>query len=195
MSGNRRFASSAPWALLLLLLTTWVLWYPPSPDLAAQVFRVHLFEADGFSLWDKSWYGGHYLPSYSLLLPALGAFAGLRAIGTCSALLSVWAFSRLARRFGLARPDGARAIFALSVAGDLFIGRIAFALGVAIGLLAVDASTRGSRGGRALTGWLSLACAAASPVAAIFLALGHARTGSSVDERRARSRSAVRRLR
>jgi hypothetical protein len=168
---SARLSHAAPWALLLALVATWVLWYPPSPDLAAQVFRVHLFEADGFSLWDNSWYGGHYLPSYSLLLPALGAFAGLRAIGVCSALLSVWAFSRLVRRFGLVRPDAARAAFALSVVGDLFIGRIAFALGVAIGLLAVDASTRGLRGSRALGGSLSLACAAASPVAAVFLAL------------------------
>jgi hypothetical protein len=169
MSRRLTLARCAPWALLLALVTTWVLWYPPSPDLAAQVFRVHLFEIDGFSLWDNSWYGGHYLPSYSMLLPALGALTGLRAIGTLSALLSVSAFTRLARRFDLPHPDAARLVFALSVAGDLFIGRIAFALGVAIGLLAVDASTRGSR---ALAGWLSLACAAASPVAGVFLALG-----------------------
>jgi hypothetical protein len=171
MSGRRRLAHGAPLALLLVLLTTWVLWYPPSPDLAAQVFRVHLFETEGFSLWDNSWYGGHYLPSYSLLLPPLGAFAGLRAIGGLSALISVWAFRRLVRRWGIARPHAAGVVFALSVAGDLFIGRITFALGVAVGLLAVDASTRGSRGGRVLGGWLSLACAAASPVAAVFLAL------------------------
>jgi hypothetical protein len=172
MPSRGRLARGAPWGLLLVLVTTWVLWYPPSPDLAAQVFRVHLFKADGFSLWDNNWYGGHYLPSYSLLLPALGAFAGLRAIGGLSALISVWVFTRLVRRFGLARPEAARLVFVLSVAGDLFIGRITFALGVAIGLLAVDASTRGSRGSRVLAGWLSLACAAASPVAAMFLALG-----------------------
>jgi hypothetical protein len=162
-------ARSAPWVLFFVLVATWVLWYPPSPDLAAQVFRVDLFKADGFSLWNNNWYGGHYLPSYSLLLPALGALAGLRVIGVLSALISVWAFTRLVRHVGIARPDAARLVFALSVAGDLFIGRIAFALGVAIGLLAVHASARGSR---ALAGWLSLACAAASPVAAVFLALG-----------------------
>jgi hypothetical protein len=172
MSRRRRLASRAPAVLLLVLVATWVLWYPPSPDLAAQVFRVHLFKADGFSLWDNNWYGGHYLPSYSLLLPALGAFAGLRAIGALSALLSVWAFGRLLRRCELARPNAARAVFALSVAGDLFIGRITFALGVAIGLLALLASTHSSGRSRLLTGCLSLACAAASPVAAIFLALG-----------------------
>jgi hypothetical protein len=169
MPGWATLARRAPWALLLALVTTWILWYPPSPDLAAQVYRVHLFATDGFSLWDNSWYGGHYLPGYSMLLPALGALAGLRVIGTVSALLSLTAFTRLARRFGLPHPDGARLIFALSVAGDLFIGRIAFALGVAIGLLAVDATTRGSR---VLGGGLALACAAASPVAGVFLTLG-----------------------
>jgi hypothetical protein len=172
MTRRRRLADRAPSGLLLVLVATWVVWYPPSPDLAAQVFRVHLFTADGFSLWDNNWYGGHYLPSYSLLLPALAAFAGLRAVGALSALVSVWAFSRLSRRSELARPNAARAVFALSVAGDLFIGRITFALGVAIGLLALLASTHGSARSRMLTGCLSLACAAASPVAAIFLALG-----------------------
>jgi len=186
MSRRQRLARSAPAGLLLVLVGTWVVWYPPSPDLAAQVFRVHLFTADGFALWDNNWYGGHYLPSYSLLLPALGAFVGLRAIGTLSALVSVWAFSRLLRRCELARPNAARAVFALSVAGDLFIGRITFALGVAIGLLALLASTRSSRRSRLLTGCLSLACAAASPVAAIFLALG-ACADWSVSRRTARA--------
>ncbi|MEA2209515.1 MAG: hypothetical protein QOF54_1992, partial [Solirubrobacteraceae bacterium] len=77
-AANPAARRAAPWALLLALLTTWVLWYPPSPDLAAQTFRVHLFATDGFSLWDNSWYGGHYLPSYSLLFPALAASLGLR---------------------------------------------------------------------------------------------------------------------
>ncbi len=80
---GREVARRAPWALLALLLVTWVVWYPPSPDLAAQAFRVYLFNADGFSLWNNNWYGGHYLPSYSLLMPALGAFAGLKLTGAC----------------------------------------------------------------------------------------------------------------
>jgi hypothetical protein len=168
MARRRAVAERAPWLLLLALLIAWVLWYPPSPDLAAQVFRVHLFKADGFSLWDNSWYGGHYLPSYSLLLPAMGAFLGLRLVGVLSALLSLWIFRRLIERADVAHRSAAGAVFVIGVAGDLFIGRIAFALGVALGLAAVLASVRGSR---LLTGWLSLACAAASPVAAVFLVL------------------------
>jgi hypothetical protein len=159
---------AAPWALLLALIVTWLAWYPPSPDLAAQEFRVHLFSVDGFSLWDNSWYGGHYLPSYSLLFPALGASIGLRALGALSVSVSLWTFMRLtdgARDF---RTNAAGAVFALGATGDLFIGRIAFALGVALGLLSVLAA---SRGAYKLAAALSLACAAASPVAAAFLAL------------------------
>ncbi len=48
----------------------------------------------------------------------------------------------------LAHPNAACAVFVIGVAGDLFIGRIAFALGVALGLLAVLASVSGSRAAR-----------------------------------------------
>jgi hypothetical protein len=53
-------------------------------------------------------------------------------------------------------------------AGDLYIGRLTFALGVALGMLAVLAY---SRANRALATLLAVACAAASPVAGLFLAL------------------------
>ncbi len=165
---GRSLRRAAPWALLIALLATWLLWYPPSPDLAAQAFRVHLFAVDGFSLWDNSWYGGHYLPSYSLLFPALAASIGLRALGALSVTISVWSFIRLSERREEFRPNAAAAAFAVGASGDLFIGRLAFALGVALGLLSVLCAVRGPR---ALTAVLSLACAAASPVAAAFLAL------------------------
>jgi hypothetical protein len=163
-----RARRAAPWALLLALIVTWLAWYPPSPDLAAQEFRVHLFSANGFSLWDNSWYGGHYLPSYSLLFPALGASIGLRALGALSVSVSLWTFMRLTRGTREFRTNAAGAAFALGATGDLFIGRIAFALGVAVGLLSVLAA---SRRAYKLAAGLSFACAAASPVAAAFLAL------------------------
>jgi hypothetical protein len=167
-AASPRARRAAPWALLLALIVTWLAWYPPSPDLAAQEFRVHLFSVDGFSLWDNSWYGGHYLPSYSLLFPALGASIGLRALGALSVSVSLWAFLCLTGGTRDFRTNAAGAAFALGATGDLFIGRIAFSLGVALGLLSVLAASR--RAYRLAAG-LSLACAAASPVAAAFLAL------------------------
>jgi hypothetical protein len=167
-AASARARRAALWALLLALIVTWLAWYPPSPDLAAQQFRVHLFSVDGFSLWDNSWYGGHYLPSYSLLFPALGASIGLRALGALSVSVSLWTFMRLTDRVRDFRTNAAGAAFVLGATGDLFIGRIAFALGVALGLLSVLAA---SRRAYKLAAALSLACAAASPVAAAFLAL------------------------
>jgi hypothetical protein len=164
--GHRRLA--APLALLAGLLAIWLVWRPPSPDLAAQVYRLRLFSADGFSLWDNGWYGGHYVPDYSLLLPALAFEVGLRATGVAAATLSTLIFWQLASRHdGFAAP-AATALFALGAVGDLFIGRIAFALGVTFGMASVLAIVRKRL---VWSGVFSLACAATSPVAAAFLIL------------------------
>lgn len=160
-----------PALVLAALLGLWLVWLPPSPDLPAQVYRVHLFAADGFSLWDNNWYGGHYLLGYSLLFPALGSLLGLHVVGALAVAASVATFARLSRmRFG-ERATAASTVFALGAAGDLFIGRIAFAVGVSFALGAVLAVALGRRWLAAL---LSLACAAASPVAALFLVLAGA---------------------
>jgi hypothetical protein len=129
---------------------------------------VHLFSMDGFSLWDNNWYAGHYLPGYSLLFPALATLVGLQAVGVASVVLSTLAFRALAMAHFGSRASRATALFALSACGDLFIGRLTFALGVAFGVSSVLAVVNGHR---KLTVLLSLACAAASPVAALFLAL------------------------
>jgi hypothetical protein len=157
-----------PALLLATLLTLWLLWLPPSPDLAGQVYRMHLFAADGFSLWDNNWYGGHYLLGYSLLFPPLAALLGLRLLGAGAVLASTLIFAQLARmRFG-SRWAAATTLFAVGAVGDLYIGRITFALGVSFGLGAVLAAASERRW---VTLLLSFACAAASPVAGLFLAL------------------------
>jgi hypothetical protein len=157
-----------PLALLALLIAAWLVWFPPSPDLAAQVYRVHLFAADGFSLWDNNWYGGHYLPDYSLLFPPLAALVGLQVVGVASVAISTLVFRRLAKAHFGKRAALATVLFAVGACGDLFIGRLTFALGVTFGMASVLAIVRGHRKAAAL---LSLGCAAASPVAALFLAL------------------------
>lgn len=162
-------ASVAPGSLLLCaLLGLWVVWFPPSPDLAAQEYRTHLFSSGGFALWDNGWYGGHYLLGYSLLAPALGSLLGLRLLGVLSVAASTLLFSRLIEGHLRVRPRLACLLFALAASGDLFIGRITFAVGVSFGLAAALASARGRNG---LAAPLSLACACASPVCALFLAL------------------------
>jgi len=154
-----------------LLIAAWLVWFPPSPDLAAQVYRAHLFAADGFSLWDNNWYGGHYLPDYSLLFPPLAALVGLQRVGVASVAISTLVFRRLAKAHFGERASLATVLFALGACGDLFIGRLTFALGVTFGMASVLAIVQGRRNAAAL---LSLGCAAASPVAALFLALAAA---------------------
>jgi hypothetical protein len=149
------------------------------------VYRVHLFTVDGFTLWDSNWYGGHYLPDYSLLFPALAALIGLHWTGVLAACASTLLFRALVREHFMKRTSLACSVFALSASGDLFIGRITFALGVTCGLASVLAAMRGWR---AIAVLGSLACAAASPVAAAFLVLA---AGADLSANRKPGRAAV----
>ena len=167
--------SSAPprWAAPLaaaVACSAFALWNPPLRDLAAHTFRAEFFEDHGFAIWNNSWYGGHYLLSYSVLFPPLAAL-----------LSPVWAAAGAAVATRMAvRSHRARAL-----------GR-AGGVGAACGS-ACSARSRCSRTG----GWCSRsappsrsarcgpcrqagaasrscwrsACALASPVAAAFLAL------------------------
>ena len=171
--------------MLGALLAIWIVWYPHSPDLAAQAYRTHLFSVNGFTLWDNNWYAGHYLLDYSVLFPPLGALLGLRAVGAIAVCLSTVMFARLAREHFGARAPVASALFAIGAAGDLFIGRLTYALGVTFAVAAVLAVAR--RHYR-LAAALSLACGATSPVAALFLALA---AGADLLSNRAFVRAAV----
>ncbi len=195
-----RFAR-APLGLLLAgaLAAVWLLVDPRTPDLAAAVYRVDLFGRVGFAVWDERWYAGHSLPGYSLLFPPLGSLLGVRLLGTLSVLASAALFEALVRRvYGPAARWGA-ALFAVAAVGDVWSGRLAFALGVPFALAAVSvlvpallpvATGRGESASRArdesapgardkrlslrrgmAAGALALLCAAASPVAGALLAL------------------------
>ena len=154
---------------LAVALGGWLLWRPPSPDLAGQVYRARLFSTAGFAIWDNAWYGGHYLLGYSLIFPPLAALLGVHWTGVLAVVISTLLFARLAARLDGFRVRPATILFAVGATGDLFIGRVTFAIGVTCGLAAVFACVRGSRIGCVV---FSLACAAASPVAAAFLVMG-----------------------
>ena len=57
---------------------------PPSADLAAQTYRVGLFDREGWIAWDNGWYGGHHLPGYSVLFPPLASLLGLQLVAALS---------------------------------------------------------------------------------------------------------------
>jgi hypothetical protein len=157
--------------LAAALAGAWLLTQPRTPDLAAQAYRVGLFVRDGFGVWDNNWYAGHHLPGYSLLFPPLAALLGLRIVGAAGAVASAFLFDRLARAHFGARARWGILWFAAATVTDLLIGRLTFGLGVALGLGALLALQRQRR-------WpvvaLAVLCAAASPVAGVFLALAGA---------------------
>jgi hypothetical protein len=161
----------AQWWLLLLtaaLIGVWLALDPRTPDLAAQVYRVGLFGRLGFAVWDTHWYAGHGLLGYSLIYPPLASLLGMRVLAALCVLASSMLFWRLARAvYGEAARWGA-AWFAVAALGDVWIGRLTFALGVSLALAAGLALLRE----RWLwAGVLAALCAAASPVAGALLGL------------------------
>ena len=143
------------------LAVLYVLLDPPSADLAAQTYRVGLFEREGFTVYDSAWYGGHHMPAYSVLLPPLGAWLGLEVVAALAIVGATWAFAAMA-------APGAAAWFAAGMAAMAVSGRLTFVLGAAVGTAAVLAAVPGRTRQAALGGALTALC---SPVAALFAAL------------------------
>jgi hypothetical protein len=171
----------APTALAAALAVGYLLWQPPSLDLAAAEYRAWLFGEEGFALWNGRWYGGHHLPGYSVLLPPLASWLGPRLVGALAVVAAAWLFEWIAHdRYGERAWLGAT-WFALGAAAALFSGRLTFALGLVPALAALLALQRDRR---VLAVALALATPLASPVAALFLAL--AASAYALGERRAR---------
>jgi hypothetical protein len=166
---NNRISLALP--LACVLAGAWLVLAPSSPDLAAQTYRATLFEHSGFTLWDDNWYAGHHLPGYSLVFPWLALVLGIRLVGALAVLLSTFAFERIAVIVYGPHTRWGAACFALAAAGDLWIGRITFALGVAFAVLAVLALVRERPW---LAAGLAAVCAATSPVAGLLLGLAGA---------------------
>src|SRR5918911_435204 len=119
-----------------ICLYCWLL-APATSDLAAAVFRSDLFDLHGVLIYNAQWYGGHHLPAYSLLSPPLGALFGTRFVGALSTFGAVVAVERIVvPRYGTAGRIGA-VLFAITAGSSLLIGRIAFAVGLFFGVLAV----------------------------------------------------------
>jgi hypothetical protein len=177
-----------PWGLLTAAVGVgvWLIVNPRTPDLAGQVYRANLFREAGFLVWDGRWYGGHDMPGYSLLFPPLGALLGVRVVGAAAVLASATLFEEVVVAAYGVRARWAAAWFAVAALGDVWSGRVTFALGVSVALGAVLALTRG----RVLAaGILAGLCAACSPVAGVLLALAgltHSLVGRNGDARRRR---------
>ena len=170
-----------PTLLAAALAAVYLIWAPASQDLAAATFRADLFADHGFAIWNNAWYDGHYLLSYSVLYPPLGALLGPRLTGALAVVAAAALFAILARR-----RFGDRALipslwFAVAVSAWLLTGRIPFLFALPIGLGALLESDSGRP-------WTATALAAAtslaSPVAGLFVALAGAALGLTGDLRR-----------
>lgn len=158
----------APWIAAAVLAVLYVVFSPAAGDLPAQTYRTWLFEQEGPSLFDTSWYGGHHLPGYSLAFPPLAALLGVQVVGALAAVVSAWLFSRIAHE--LVGDDAwlGSLWFGVATASTLLAGRLTFALGVAAALAALLLALHG----RWPWAWLlAILTAVSSPVAALFLAM------------------------
>jgi hypothetical protein len=160
------------WAPLLVagvLTAAFALWNPPLRDLAAHTFRAEFFELHGFAIWNNTWYGGHYLPAYSVLFPPLAALLSPVWVGMLAAVASAHLFDGLVRdRWGEQARWAGLWFAALGTLALLANGWLVFALGTAFAL----GSLRALQVGRpAVAVAAAVGAALSSPVAAVFLAL------------------------
>jgi hypothetical protein len=113
---------------------------PVGVDTAAQLYQTLRWLHGGFQFWDNYWYDGRYsFVDYSLLYYPLAAFIGQTAavLGTLAA--SGYLFARLvAGRFGVSSPWPVRAFAVTAAIGVWISGEYPFALGMALGLLALS---------------------------------------------------------
>jgi hypothetical protein len=165
----RALLEAPAWTITALLGSAYLIAAPASADLAAASYRSDLFGRAGFTVWDNGWYGGHHLPAYSVLAPALGWLVGPRLLATLSLILATALFAALIDgHFPRRATRLASAWFALGAAIALLSCRVPFDLGLTAGLGALVLAQRRRRG-PALA--LALLGALASPVAGGFLAL------------------------
>ncbi|HWX95725.1 MAG TPA: hypothetical protein VNZ01_02650 [Solirubrobacteraceae bacterium] len=167
--GLTRLARVPAWTITATLGVAYLIAAPPSSDLAAASYRSYLFGREGFTLWDNAWYGGHHLPAYSMLAPALGWLVGPQLLATLSMTIAAALFPAvIAGRFPQVAVRAASVFFAVGAAIALLSCRVPFDLGLALGLGALLAAQLARQ---ALALVLAALCALASPVAGAFLAL------------------------
>ena len=170
-----RAISRRPWLIALVVSTLVVELWRVGPDWPAQEFRAEIAHNFGLLAWNNQWYGGHPLPSYSLVYPAFAAVFGAAMTGVFAAVGCSWLVTLIVppldsgrRWFGVAAAFG--------VAGDLFLGQVPFLLGLLFGLAALRIRLWFGTGRRVSLGVAVLAasCSLASPLAGVFLLLAAA---------------------
>ncbi len=169
----RKYAASPPsrlplWAYALALgvaiAAVYLVWAPATPDYAAQTAWATLVHQAGAVPVFGRWFGGVSVGSYSLLVPVLTGALSVRIVGAAAAVVSLALVVPLVR--GSRNQRLAVTVFAICTTANLLSGRVTFAVGVAIGVVALAVV---ARGWIVAAGLLAVCTYAASPVAGVLL--------------------------
>ncbi|SEP15234.1 hypothetical protein [Trujillonella endophytica] len=130
-------AAAALGPLVAVAVAATVMWLldPPVADLQAALAREQAADAGaGLTYW-FNWYGGISPGSYSSVVPFLSQLVGSRTLALVAPLAVVALALPLSR--GTAHPALFRWAVAAAAMSNLLAGRVAFAVGAAVGLAAV----------------------------------------------------------
>lgn len=168
--------SRTPPALLGLAVATalsivWLLLPPTGSDISAQVAHANFAGAFLGHPIDMRWFGGTDWLGYSILVPPLMAAVGVRLVGALATAVSACLLGVVLGRCAVPRPRAGAVVGAVLLFANLVVGRLTFAVGTATALATVFAMTTAH-----WSRWVVLAVGpvvtwAASPLAALFLAL------------------------
>ncbi|WP_405784012.1 hypothetical protein [Streptomyces sp. NBC_00859] len=133
-------------------------------DLAAQFAWAGFASRHPASAYNLFWYGGTHTANYSLLTPYLMACFGARTVSVLAGIGGTWVLSLVVVRSGVRWPAAPAVLGALALWCNVASGRTTFAVGVAVGLLAVLWVER-----RVAAPVCAALATMASPVAGLFL--------------------------
>jgi hypothetical protein len=165
-----------------------LLWIaPPGVDLAAHAYQRTFLLEHGFAVWNNFWYAGRYsFVTYSLIYYPLAALFGIKVLAVATIAAASLGFTLVVwRQWGSAARFSSRT-FAVLWAGVALSAAFPFALGAALGLLALSVLQQGRRRLFAVLLFLALL---ASPLAFALVVIVLA--GSLLDGRPRRATVAI----
>jgi hypothetical protein len=171
LSGAARSPVVLATGLATVLSMIWVFLPPTGSDLAAQVAHANFFGRDGWLPVDMRWFGGTDVLGYSVISPALMAAVGVSAFGVLTTVAASALLALLLQRSGVPHPRAAALLGVACFVANLMVGRLTFALGLAVGLATLLMLWVPGRVRVPLLALGTLLTWAASPLAALFLAM------------------------
>jgi hypothetical protein len=149
----------------------WLLLAPTGSDLSAQQVHARFVAQHGFIPIDMLWFGGTDWYGYSLLVPPLAAIVGTAAVGVVSTTVAAAEFGALVSGFHVRRAQLGAVLGAVTLIANLTVGRITFAVGIAVGLACLLMLSIGHWTRWPLAAVAAVLTCAASPLAGLFLGL------------------------